>query len=138
MYDVAGTGSGAWFFPGASTEHDDPHLALVPDYANPDLLSFSVGTSIASLPTGVYSYAPAADPGSLVNRRFDLVVPGQVYCYESLGFVSGGTLMPFFSGRIILLDMPDAMHLRVASMTGFSTCGAGPFVMPPDAATFVR
>jgi hypothetical protein len=137
MHDVAGTASGDWFFPGASTDHDDPHLALTPNNINPAFSTFSVGTSVASLPTGVYSFAPAVDPAASVNRSFDAVVPGAVYCYEALGsFVAAGLESPV--ARIIFLDMPDSAHVRIASTGGVSSCGTGPFVMPAVAAIFER
>ena len=137
MYDLAGTASGDWYFPGAPTDHDDPHLALVPNNVNPAFLTFSVGTSVASLPTGTYSFAPSADPASLVNRPFVDVVPGAVYCYEAIGtLVGAGLYSPV--ARIVFLDLPDATHLRIGSTSGPSTCGAGPFVMPPGATTFER
>lgn len=138
MYDVAGTASGHWYFPGASTGQDDPHMALAPNNINPAFLTFSVGTSVASLPTGTYSFAPAADPASLVNRPFAAVVPGSVYCYEALGRLVGAGLELPVVPRLIFLDMPDAAHVRIASTAGSSNCGPGPFVMPPGAATFER
>jgi len=136
-YDFPGTASGDWFFPGASTDHEDPHLGLVPDNTNPMLRSFSVGTSIASVPSGTYSFAPNPDSASLVNRAFELVAPGSVYCYESLGFVSGGSVGPPMA-RIMFLDMPDPTHLRIGSTSGVSSCGAPPFLMPADAVAFER
>ena len=131
MYDVAGTASGDWFAVGASTDNEDPHLALVPDNVNPNLLTFSVGTSVPSLGTGAFSFTPSLIPGSFVNQPFNLVTPGAVYCYGPI--VSGGMQ------RVIFLEMSDSTHLRIASLAGPTvTCGAAPFVMPAGAGMFER
>ena len=75
MFDIAGTASGDWFAVGASTDNEDPHLALVPDNVNPNFLTFSVGTSVPSLGTGAFLFTPSLVPGSFVNQPFNLVTP---------------------------------------------------------------
>src|SRR5262249_48230566 len=107
MYDVAGTASGDWFAVGESTDHEDPHLALVPDNVQPNLLTFSVGTSVPSLSTGTFVFAPSLVPGTFVNQPFNSVTPAAVYCYGPIP--SGGVQ------RIIFLEMTDSTHLRIAS-----------------------
>jgi hypothetical protein len=131
MYDIAGTASGDWFAVGASTDQEDPHLALVPDNVNPNTLTFSGGTSVPSLGTGAFLFTPSVIPGSFVNQPFNLVTPGAVYCYGPI--VSGG------SQRVIFLETTDSTHLRIASLAGPTvTCGAAPFAMPPGAGMFER
>lgn len=131
MHDLAGTASGDWFEVGASTDHEDPHLALVPDNVNPNLLTFSVGASVPSLGTGAFLFTPSLVPGSFVNQPFNSVTPGAVYCYGPI--VSGG------SQRVIFLEMTDSTHLRIASLAGPTVmCGAAPFAMPAGAGMFER
>ena len=131
MYDIAGTASGDWFAVGASTDHEDPHLALVPDNVTPNLLTFSVGTSVPSLPPGTYSFLPSPPDSSFVNQPFSAIAPGAVYCY---GPVSTGGLP-----RLIFLEMTDASHLRIASVAGPAVaCGAAPFTIPAGEGVFER
>ncbi|HSQ23383.1 MAG TPA: hypothetical protein VLN44_03200 [Pyrinomonadaceae bacterium] len=131
MYDIAGTASGDWFAVGASTDHEDPHLALVPDNVSPNFLTFSVGTSVPSLPPGTYVFLPGLVDSSFVNQPFSAVAPGAVYCY---GPVSAAGL-----SRVIFLEMTDSTHLRIASVSGPAvTCGAAPFTMPAGAGMFER
>src|SRR5262249_34330398 len=65
MQDVAGTAQGRWFADQTTTE--DHHLALVHDLQDPSVPVFSVGSTLATLPPGVYTFAPAAS--GRVNRE---------------------------------------------------------------------
>jgi hypothetical protein len=109
MQDRAGTAQGRWFFDANYLEAT--HLALVHDNLNPALGAISVGTSIPTLPTGVYQFAPTAV--GRVNADFARVTAdGALYCYE--------VSVP--SRQRIFVRMPDATTLQIGASPG-SSCG---------------
>jgi hypothetical protein len=80
--DVANTAQGRGYFNEA--EMDDLHLALVHDNADPTQGTFSVGYSIASLPSGTSMFTPAAT--GRVNVDFNrITADGNTYCFENTG-----------------------------------------------------
>lgn len=110
MQDVAGTAQGRWYFDNSDAE--GAHLALVHDNADATLGAFSVGTSIASLPVGVYTFRPVLS--GRLNADFSRVMAdGNVYCYE--------VTSP--SPQRIYVRMPDASTLQIGASPG-SSCGA--------------
>ena len=80
MQDVPNTAAGRWFRPGSPTYPEDPHLALAHDNVVPALAAFSVGTSIPSLPTGVYTFTPASTGRVNLDFRYVTTV-GEIECY---------------------------------------------------------
>lgn len=111
MQDVASTAQGRWYF--GTAQQDDPHLALVHDNVDPTQGMFSVGSSIASLPSGVYGFKPASS--GRVNADFSRVTAdGNVYCYESPG--------QWVRASHILLRMPSVSSLEIGAANGAS-CG---------------
>ena len=128
MQDVPGTAQGRWFFPVAGdVQTDGPHLALVHRNTDPARGAFSVGTSIPSLPVGVY-YFPVEDTGR-VNLDFDRVMPdAAIRCYVPN--------QP--AGRVILIQLPSATELRIESRPG-SACGdPASWTLSGGAVTFSR
>jgi hypothetical protein len=109
MQDVPNTAAGRWFHTGSPNNPEDPHLALAHDNIHPATGAFSVGTSIPSLPSGVYTFVPAST--GRVNLDFGLVqTVGQAYCYEVNG------------NRRVLIQLVSVTHLRVEGF-GSGTCG---------------
>lgn len=109
MQDVANTAQGRWYF--NNTEQEDAHLALVHDNVVPGLGAFSVGTSIASLPSNVYFFIPATT--GRVNLDFSRVTAdGQIYCYQPNSV----------QGRHILVQLTGATTLRIEGVA-VSACG---------------
>jgi hypothetical protein len=110
MQDVPGAAQGRWFFD--NTDLEDHHLALVHDQINPGMPVFSVGTSIATLPTNVY-YFTAATTGR-VNLDFNHVTSdGNIYCYE--------WTQP--TPTRVLLQLTTSTHLKIEASTAPSGCG---------------
>ena len=108
-HDVANTASGRWFRPGSPTYPEDPHLALAHDNYQPALAAFSVGTSIPSLPTGVYTFTPAST--GRVNLDFQYVTTiGETECYSTS------------RNQRVLLQLVSASRLRVEGI-GPGACG---------------
>jgi hypothetical protein len=109
MQDVANTAQGRWYF--GSSANDDPHLALVHDNVIPGQPVFSVGTSVPSLPVGVYLFIPAAS--GRLNASFDRVTSdGNIYCYQ----------LSNSSGRHIFVQLASASTLKIEGVVG-SACG---------------
>lgn len=105
--DVPGTAQGCWFLSGINkTYPEDPHLALVYSNTSPVKAVLSVGTSIASLPSKRYAFAPRST--GLLNRPFSDITPdGRVYGYQVEGF-----------GGIIIVSMPDVETLWIETLPG--------------------
>lgn len=109
MQDVTASAAGRWFRPESPTYPEDPHLAMVHDNIAPALGAFSVGTSIPSLPSGVYTFTPAAS--GRVNPDFRYVTTvGEVACYV----VS--------RNQRVLLQLVTSSRIRVQGI-GPGTCG---------------
>jgi hypothetical protein len=109
MQDVANTAQGRWYF--GSTTNDDPHLALVHDNVNPAQPAFSVGTSVPSVPAGVYLFTPAAT--GRLNADFDRVTAdGNIYCYQ----------LSNSSARHIFVQLVSSNTLKIEGVVG-SACG---------------
>jgi hypothetical protein len=110
MQDVAGTAAGRWFRPNTENNPEDPHLALAHDNYNPNLAAFSVGTSVPSLPSGVYVFTPATS--GTVNLDFkNVAATGTTYCYQ--------TSSP---ARRILLMLVSSTRVRIQG-AGSGPCG---------------
>jgi hypothetical protein len=110
MQDVAGTAAGRWFRPNTPNNPEDPHLGLAHDNFNPNLAAFSVGTSVTSLPSGVYVFTPATS--GMVNVDFkNVTATGTTHCYQT-------TSPP----RRILLMLVSATRVRIQG-TGTGPCG---------------
>lgn len=107
--DVPNSAAGRWIRIGSPTYPEDPHLALVHDNVNPANGVFSVGVSIASLPSGVYGFTPATT--GRVNLDFRLVTTvGELGCYQVQG------------NRRVLIQLTSATRLRIEGF-GTGACG---------------
>lgn len=125
MQDAPGTAAGRWFRGASPTYPEDPHLALVHDNIAPGLGAFSVGTSIPSLPTGVYTFTPAASGRVNLYFRFVTTV-GEIECYA----VS--------RNQRVLLQLASPTRVRVEGI-GPGACGdPGGWVMGAGAVDFDR
>ena len=118
MYDVANTASGRWFF-GAS-QQEDPHLALVRDNVDPSIASISIGTSVPSIPLGVYRFTWISTPQPRINNDFRIVFPAtgidpRIHCYE--GFIGNGANLH------VLMQLTTSTTLKIEGFSG-STCGS--------------
>lgn len=124
MQDVAGTAQGRWFF--GSEQHDDPHLALVHDNVDATLGAFSVGSSIATLAAGVYTFTPL--PSGRMNADFSRVTAdGAVYCYQSAHWA-----------KHILLRMTDIATLQIGAAAPGSCGDASTWTMTGISTQFAR
>lgn len=110
MQDVASSVQGRWFYD--ASEHEDAHLALVHDNVDPTTGVFSVGSSVPSLPSGTYSFAPSTTGKRNLDFRLANTV-GMIYCYE----------ITFPSGRHIFVQLVNASRIRIEGSVGGS-CGA--------------
>jgi len=114
--DLAGTAQGNWFYPGLSLRNTtdlSPFLALVHDYIEPSQPVFSIGTKVAGVRMGLYSFVPRDT--ALVNRDFkDVTASGDTYCYEDLraGRTAGGLPLGNLEG-VLLVSMPSPTTLMI-------------------------
>ncbi|MFL6621286.1 MAG: hypothetical protein ACJ8NR_01510 [Sulfurifustis sp.] len=134
--DIAGTAQGNWFHPGSPTHPEDPHLALVHDNVMPNLGVFSVGTSVATLASGVYYFAPTTS--GWTNLDFSLATPGVVYCYENL---RNGRYAAAIPNTVILAQLTSATTLQIEKRTATSCAALGSeagWGMSPSASSFER
>lgn len=142
--DIAGTAQGNWFRPGKDMRSNSldmtSNLALVSDYVDPEQAILMLGTSLAEVPLGIYSFVPT-DSGR-VNRRFrDVRADGEIYCYEKLNSGRSTGAMPLTKlDGVLLLTIPDENHIRVEKIGGAgATCEAAlPWEMTGNAVEFER
>lgn len=108
--DLPGTARGAWVEHGAApTLDEDARVGLLRDNNATRDLVFSVGTLVPGMPSALYRFPVDARPGT-TNQPFERVTPGRVYCYDHL---ASGRRQRTPLGRALLVEMPDADHLRV-------------------------
>ncbi len=119
--DVIGRAQGTWFVEKTqSTFPEDLHVALVHDNFNPLKGVFSIGTSITGLDSKAYFFDPEAS--GYVNRDFKDVMPGKIYCYDSLTTRFDNQELPFR----ILIEMTSDTKIIIEKQDE-STCGSGPW-----------
>jgi len=121
-YDVPGTAMGNWFREGAPTHPEDPHLALVRDNVDPGVYAISAGTSLGGLAGYVVLFDPQA--GGVVDRAFDEISDGRIYCYPSQRSGSGAP-----AGRV-LLQLDGADRLQAEFQAGLACTGELAFSEP--------
>lgn len=136
--DVVGTAQGVWFNPAHHSRNEsvfeDYHIALAKNWANKDLLTFSIGwnAEVSGLSGGRFDFKPSATGPS--NKAFTDVKNNDVMCYDALqGTGRYGEPAPTF---YIKMTAGATEKLSIAKGTG--ACGAGPYVMPANAQTFER
>jgi len=138
--DVKGSAQGYWFGPGTPAPGASPeanNIYLGPDNVKPSLGIFSVGTALAPLPPGKYSFVPATS--GFINRNLSDITPdGEIHCYETklLSGPSYSTTSPV-AVTVILLKLLDASTLQIGVMSG-STCGSGPWTFGTNYVIFSR
>ncbi len=126
--DVAGAAQGNWFYPGAPTYPEDPHLALIHDNFDPTLGVFSVGTQVAGIAGSAMHFTP--QHAGHVNREFsEVTADATIYCYDTLTNAPANT--------IVLVDMPTSTTLRIEAQTA-ANCGGGPWAFGANAVSFER
>ena len=129
MQDIAGTTQGVWYRQGAPSSPEDPHLALVHDNVDPTIPVFSVGTSIPTLSSGVYTFTVAASGTS--NRDFGDVSATGIYCWDLRYFYSATGL-----GRLVAsYNATSTLSVRFDAATA---CGPGPWTVGSEGTVFER
>ena len=133
--DEPGTAQGVWIQPGQQdTFPEDPHLALVHDNYDGTQGVFSIGREMPpSITSDLLRFDPKHEGN--VNRDFDEVVPGSVYCYEELR--PHNSFENPNAGYTIVLELENETTLRIADRAA-PTCGTGPWELPADAAKLDR
>ena len=137
MQDIAGTAQGNWFRNTNDNAFFDEGngVGLVHDQVDPTRPVFSVGFSFPNWTPEVRYCTPAAT--GLVNRDFSDVIPGAIYCYQTLrlrfGSETGTVLVQVFSS-----GSHPADRLRIERRPSVNSCGAGPFVFGANAVVFQR
>jgi hypothetical protein len=137
--DILGTAQGNWFLTDKTimnTQDFSIFLALLHDYIDPAEPIIVMGSSVAGLQFGIYSFLPQST--GVINRDFKDVKPdGKIYCYEK--FKSDTTRGKIYLTQIsgsILMTMPDDKTLRVAYSSG--VCADAPAQLSNSATTFLR
>jgi hypothetical protein len=123
--DVPGTAQGAWFIEGTPvdpmvTSDQSKHLSLAHDNVDPTKPVFVIGYSQKDIEPQKYFFESVSS--GFINRDFDEVIPGQVYCYDNLSYIHPDQ----FFQISILLTMPDENTLHLGK-NGQNTCGTGPW-----------
>ena len=128
MQDVPNTAAGRWLF--GTESHDDPHLSLVHDNVDAEAAAVSMGTSVPSIPLGVYKFAPLST--GRVNRDFKFVTAdGVIYCYSFSSY-------PFGQSVHALVQLVSATTLRIQGFSGTACGDPSTWVFTSAAVTFGR
>ncbi len=140
MQDLAGTAQGNWFLPGSYHSNSTDlsrSLGLATDYVDPAQPIMAIGSSIAGMNMGLYSYSVAGQGST--NRAFrDVRADGTTYCYDNFlqGQSTGGMPLGRANG-VVLMSMPSETTLKVELGAG-SSCAASSRVLTTNATTFER
>jgi len=110
--------------------HFTSGLYLWEDSVNGSVHRLHTGSQIPGVPEGSYGIETVSD--GLVNREWDSVVPGEVYCVE---------LAPRFGAtvtEVVLVEVSeDGRTLTIEGITG-TQCPEGRYSFSPDAHTMYR
>ena len=113
--DRPGTAQGVWFTVlsrgGDENQPGARHLSLVHDAVNPQKPVFVVGEGLPSIGYGDYFFT--IKENGRVNRDFRKVIPGQIYCFDSLIDKYNQKI----EGRI-LLQLPEERKLLLEKQAG--------------------
>jgi len=135
--DVLGAAQGSWYSQGTTFPVDDESrtIALVHDNVNAMQGVFSIGPSASvGFKGGSYYFSPHST--GPVNLDFQYAKPGQAYCYETSYDNRNGNGPSTKS--VILVQVLDAMTLRIEYLPSAASCGAGPWTFTANHADFQR
>lgn len=139
--DLAGRARGNWFLPGryhSNSTDLSAFLGLAHDYVDPSFPLLAVGTSVAGMAMGLYSYRVEA--AGLTNRDSAAIGPdGNIHCID--GFVSGrspGSMPLATPPGVLLLAMPSNETLTVELRAASSCSALGTRAFSARATTFER
>lgn len=141
--DEPGSAQGSWFTGPTATDasEEDETLALVHDNVFPGIPMFSVSQAFCeALPGGGEScswipgrrrFTPAAS--GFVNRDFDDVAPGAIYCYHNLTHATVADPAAE-AGRVLIEVLPspsdpstDRLRIEPVARAVAAACGSGPW-----------
>lgn len=130
--DVEGSAQGSWFV--KNTKENSPkdlHFALAPYNIDATKQVFSIGASMPGLESNKYLFEP--ERAGYVNRNFNEVLLGNIYCYDSLKKKFDTQASPFR----ILMQLTNNNTLRIEKQDE-SKCGNGPWTFGSSFIDFER
>ncbi len=110
-------------------------LYLYEDSVDESVHKLEIGSQLPGIPAGMYRFETVSD--GLVNREWDSVVPGEVYCAElrHQRAVSG---WDYTATEVLLVGVSeDGRSLTIEGIAG-TQCGEGWYSFSPDAHTMYR
>lgn len=137
--DLPGSARGYWVSPGSDPARSElAQLFLGASSLAADIGVFVTGNSIPNLPVRQYLFAPQRSGRG--NRAFEQISDEQVYCYDSFYQRETDLLAQRnpLTGTILLLRLSNAGQSLSIEAQSAAACGAGPWTMSAQAATFLR
>ena len=129
--DLVASAQGKWFNPLFPSYLEAEHLTLGHDNANPGNGALSVGNSLTTATSNVYTFV--ANPTGLYNRDFaTITADGNIYCYQVLQLPGG---IP--TSQLYILQMTSPTTLKIEAFVQVA-CGGGPWGFDPWAVTYQR
>ena len=125
--DISGTAMGHWYNPAQPSIPETPHLAIAPDNVTPNMIGFSIGSSLPGWTLGLVEFLPASS--GVINRNpGQVTADGNIYCYESPGV------------WVILLKMmtPTSVQLEGRQSPTASCAAAQPWAFTGASFTYTR
>ena len=150
--DVPGTAMGMWLpipppADGSIPDHghgtiwdslgegDISGLYLYEDWLDESVHKLNIGSQLPDIPTGMYRIETVSD--GLVNREWNSVVPGEVYCAELRRQTSVWGSDDAATGVVLVEVSEDGRTLTIEGITR-TQCGEGPYSFSTDAHTMYR
>jgi hypothetical protein len=142
--DVPGTAMGFWM-PSPAPEtvplrwsersvDEWDTIWLFQSNSDPSVHILSVGNNTFGLNYGQYQITTVSE--GLVNRRWDAIKPGNVYCSEFEGAENEESVLPI--EKILVMKLSgDGLALTVEALPS-DTCGRGPWIFQGGGRTFYR
>ncbi len=116
-------------------EGDTSGLYLHQDWIDDSVHKVNIGSQLPNIPAGKYRVETVAD--GLVNRKWDSVVPGEVYCAELHRQTSVWGSDDTVTGVVLIEVSEDGRTLTIEGITR-TQCGEGPHSFSTDAHTMYR
>ncbi|MGD2252007.1 MAG: hypothetical protein PVF70_03720 [Anaerolineales bacterium] len=136
--DVPFSAQGYWFPSREPAASEENSLYLGPNDFLPSMYSFSTGHAIPGLDSFVYTFVPQTS--GTVNRRFDEITDGEIYCFDTLydSLESLVQELPHSRAMSIILQLANDGQSLTIEKRSEASCETGLWSFSENAVGFYR